>query len=524
MKKSIGYLIGSACVATMLMAADCTAVASSCSRADKPNVVIIYGDDVGYGDVGVYGSKLIPTPNIDRFAEDGLLFTDAHSAASTCSPSRYSMLTGIHAFREGVAILGPTAGMIVPTDVLTLPKLFRQAGYATGIVGKWHLGLGDGVTPIDWNGAVVPGPLEIGFDTSFLVPVTNDRVPSVYLQNHYVRNLDPNDPLYVGNKLRDVRAHPGSTQYPDATENPESITMLPSNHQHTHTVINGIPRLRYMCGGKSALFNDENMADDFMAQTTDFIKQHKDEPFFFIFAAVDVHCPRVPHPRFRGKTTLGARGDAMVQFDWTTGAILDLLEKNGLSENTIVIFSSDNGPVYDDGYSDGTVVVQSTEEVDQGHDASGIWRGGKYLVYEGGTRVPFIIRWPGHIAPGVSDALVNQVDFLASFADLLHIDLPAGEGRDSRNMMPTFLGKEKAGLGYMIEEAQHTTIALRAGDWKFIRPSEHERGRIKERELYNIRLDPSEQNNLVVKSPERADAMEQQLEELIAAPEGLRGQ
>lgn len=505
----------------IMMAAGLAYVAHAAPAAEHPNVVIIYGDDVGYGDVGVYGSKWIPTPHIDQLASEGLMFTDAHSSAATCSPSRYSMLTGKHAFRDGVAILGPTAGLTVPTDVLTLPKMFKQAGYATGVIGKWHLGLGDGVTPIDWNGAVKPGPLEIGFDTSFLVPITNDRVPSVYLQNHHVRNLDVDDPLYVGKRLKEVRAHTESTQYPDGIENPEAITMPASNHQHTHSVINGIPRLRYMCGGKSALFDDQNMADDFMAQTTEFVETHKDEPFFLLFAAVDIHCPRVPHPRFRGKTKLGARGDAMVQFDWSTGAVLALLEKHGLTENTIVIFSSDNGPTYDDGYVDGTVVTQSNEEVDQGHDASGVWRAGKYQVYEGGTRVPFIIKWPGRIQPGVSDALVNQVDFMATFAALLDMPLSDGDAPDSRNMLDTFMGKTKQGVPYMIEEAQHTTIALRAGDWKYIRPSEHPSGRIQSPELYNVRRDPSEQNNLMAQHPEKAEALKLQLKTLMES-DGLR--
>ena len=164
----------------------------------KPNVVIIYGDDVGFGDVGIYGSTLIPTPNIDRLAKEGLLFTDGHCSAATCTPSRYSLLTGVHGFRDGVAILPPNAPLTISTKALTLPKLFQQAGYSTGVVGKWHLGLGEKGTPVDWNGDVKPGPLEIGFDHSFLLPSTNDRVPCVYLEGHRVRNLDPKDPLYVG--------------------------------------------------------------------------------------------------------------------------------------------------------------------------------------------------------------------------------------------------------------------------------------------------------------------------------------
>mgnify|MGYP001824553598 CR=1 FL=1 len=171
---------------------------TSANAADRPNVVIIYGDDVGYGDVGVYGSKLIPTPNIDKLANEGIMFTDGHCSAATCSPSRFSMLTGVHGFRNKVRILAPNAPLIIPQDKITLPKLFKKAGYDTAIVGKWHLGIGDGKTAVDWNGDVKPGPLEVGFDYSFLLPSTNDRVPCVYVENHRVVNHDPEDPIYVG--------------------------------------------------------------------------------------------------------------------------------------------------------------------------------------------------------------------------------------------------------------------------------------------------------------------------------------
>ena len=175
----------------------------------RPNVVIIYGDDVGYGDVGAYGAKMIPTPNIDRLASEGLQFTDAHCTAATCSPSRYSMLTGVHGFRDNVRIMAPNAPLKISTEAMTLPKVFRKAGYETAVIGKWHLGLGDGKTPVDWNGEVKPGPLEVGFTSSFLIPSTNDRVPCVYLDNYRVLNLDPKDPLFVGKE-----AVPGSTAYP----------------------------------------------------------------------------------------------------------------------------------------------------------------------------------------------------------------------------------------------------------------------------------------------------------------------
>ncbi len=489
------------------------------ANTEKPNVIIIYGDDVGFGDIGAYGSKMIPTPNIDRLAAEGLRFTDGHCAAATCSPSRYSMLTGIHGFRDGVSILPPNAPLSISTEILTLPKLFQMAGYTTGVVGKWHLGIGAKDVPTDWNGDVKPGPMEIGFKKSFLLPSTNDRVPCVYLDGHRVVNHDPNDLIYVGRKLADVQKE-GSTQYPDGKTNREAMTYYQSTHGHDHSVIGGIGRIGYMSGGKKALWNDETMADVFVEQAKKFIAESKDEPFFLYFASQDIHVPRAPHPRFKGKTELGYRGDAMVQFDWSTGEIMKALEKHGLTENTIVIFSSDNGPVYDDGYDDGTTVKTSEEEKDRGHDGSGIYRGGKYQIYEGGTRVPFIIRWPAKIKPGTSGALVNQVDFIASFADLLNIDLHGNVAPDSRNMLKAFLGEDSDGLPFMIEEAGKRGRALRVGDWKYIGEGPA-KNKGKGAELYNLADDPSEQNNIIAKHPEKAAAMAKQLTELMEA-DGVR--
>ena len=494
---------------------------ASWAAKEKPNVVIIYGDDVGYGDVGAYGGKMIPTPNIDRLAAEGLLFTDGHCAASTCTPSRFSLLTGIHGFRHNARVLPPDAPLIVPLDKLTLPKMFKRAGYHTGVIGKWHLGIGDGHTPVDWNGDVRPGPIEVGFDFSFLLPSTNDRVPCVFVLNHRVLNLDPNDPLYVGRKLAEVQK-PGSTPYPDGQTNRDAMTVYKSSHGHDNSVINGIGRIGYMSGGKSALWNDETIADVFVEQARAYFAAHKNEPFFLYFASQDIHVPRVPHPRFRGKTGLGPRGDAMVQFDWTVGEILKSLEENGLAENTIVVFSSDNGPVYDDGYEDGTTIHTSMGENDRGHDGSGIWRGGKYQIFEGGTRVPFIVRWPKQIKPGTSDALVNQIDLLASFADLLDITLDEGDAADSRNTLSAFLGEDLKGLEFMIEES--FALALRHKTWKFTKPTNPKwpgnRPPI-ERALYDLGSDPGETNNVIGDHPEVADMMEAQLAKMVQA-EGLR--
>lgn len=482
------------------------------SHASKPNVIIIYGDDVGYGDVGAYGSEMIPTPYIDELAEGGLRFTDGHCSAATCTPSRYSMLTGVHGFRDGINILAPNAPLTISTDILTLPKLFQQAGYTTGVVGKWHLGIGAKSVPTDWNGVVKPGPLEVGFDHSFLLPSTNDRVPCVYLDGHHVVDLDPNDPLFVG-KSKQAVDRPGSTAYPDAKKNKKAMTYYQSTHGHNHSVINGIGRIGYMAGGKSALWDDETMTDVFVEKANQFIAKNKDEPFFLYFASQSIHVPRAPNKRFQGATELGYRGDAMVEFDWAVGELMKTLKKYGIAENTIVIFSSDNGPVYDDGYADETVVKKSTEESDRGHDGSGVYRAGKYQIYEGGTRVPFIIRWPARIEAGVSDGLVNQIDFIASFAELLELDLPANEARDSRSTLKTFLGDVAEGHELMIEEA--SILALRQGDWKYIeKQKKFWAGSAQPPMLYNLFEDPSETTNLIEQYPERAAAMAKKLEEM----------
>lgn len=499
------------------------AVESKAATQERPNVVIIYGDDVGYGDVGVYGSKMIPTPHIDKLASEGLVFTDGHCSAATCSPSRFSMLTGLHGFRKGVTILPPGAPLSIPTEAYTLPDLFKQAGYTTGVIGKWHLGLGKRGVQTDWNGDVKPGPLEIGFDTSYLLPSTNDRVPCVYLNGHRVVNLDSNDPLYVGNSKAKVD-RPGSTAYPDGKKSTSAMTYYQSTHGHNNSVINGIGRIGYMAGGKSALWNDETMADVLVNQAKVYIAANKDKPFFLYFASQDIHVPRAPHPRFKGKTGLGYRGDAMVQFDWSTGEILKALEEYGLTENTIVIFSSDNGPVYDDGYDDGTTVKTSSEESDRGHDGSGVYRGGKYQIFEGGTRVPFIVRWPARIESGTTDALVNQIDFLGSFAVLLKMELPEGQALDSRDTLSAFLGQDGIGLPYMIEEAG-SRRALRQGEFKYIaaakRKVRKDRGAGPEAALYNLNDDPGEQKNIIAEYPEKAASMEKLLQELMDA-EGLR--
>ncbi|MGC6506277.1 MAG: sulfatase family protein [Coraliomargaritaceae bacterium] len=490
------------------------------AQAKKPNVVIIYGDDIGYGDVGAYGSEKIPTPHIDALAANGLLFTDGHCSAATCSPSRFSMLTGKHGFRSKVSILAPNAPLAIPVDSYTLADLFKEADYQTAVIGKWHLGLGSEENPADWNAEVKPGPLEIGFDYSFLLPSTNDRVPCVYLENYKVINYDPKDPIYIGFSAKEVNRD-GSTEYPDGKKDREAMTYYPSSHGHNHSVIQGIGRIGYMAGGKEALWDDETMADVFVEKTRLYIRTHKDKPFFLFFSSQDIHVPRTPHPRFQGTTELSYRGDAMVQFDWSVGQIVDALRENDLLEDTIIILSSDNGPTYDDGYVDGTTAKTSTADNDRGHYAAGPYRGGKYQIYEGGTRVPFIISWPNKIEHGKSDAMVNQIDFLSSFASFLDIQLPEGSAVDSRNTMDAFLGQSPEGLPFMVEEAVKA-LALRKGDWKYIEHQSKKYGtKPAEPELYNLREDKSEANNRIQQYPKKAKSMAEQLQSIVQS-KGIR--
>ncbi len=495
-------------------------LSSASEPAAKPNVVIIYADDVGYGDVGAYGATLIPTPNLDQMVKDGLMFTNGHCSAATCTPSRFSLLTGIHAFRHGVNILPPDAPMTIKPDMFTLPQLFKKAGYQTAVIGKWHLGIGDGVRPVDWNADVKPGPLEIGFDYSFLLPSTNDRVPCVYVENHRVVGLDPSDPLFVGQKPDGVTC----TEYPDGVTNPEAMTYYKSTHGHNNSVINGIGRIGTQYGGKSALWNDETMADEFIKQAKKYIaSRKKDQPFFLYFSSQDIHVPRAPHPRFKGISKLSYRGDAMVQLDWAAGEIIKSLNDNGFTDNTIVIFSSDNGPVYDDGYADGTTVHTSTKEMDNGHDGSGPYRGGKYQIFEGGTRVPLIIKWPGKIQPGKSDALVNQIDFMASFATMLGIKLDDNQGIDSRDIFSTLVGKDNQGLEYSITEA-HSKVAIRKGTWKFIKTLSKQKDKKQNQgaNLFNLANDIEEKKNLLKDQPEIATELENLLDSIIQADRGIR--
>jgi arylsulfatase A-like enzyme len=284
--------------ALLLMFASCF-VYYGFAQTNKPNVIIINADDLGYGDVSCYGATKIQTPNIDALAAHGIRFTNAHSSAATCTPSRYSLITGKYAWRKkGTGILPGDAALIIPTNEITLPKVFKQAGYATAVVGKWHLGLGNDVQK-NWNAPVKPGPNEVGFDYSFIFPATADRVPTVFLENHDVVALDKNDTIEV-----DYKNKIGNE--PTGKEHPELLKMPASPGQgHDQTIVNGIGRIGYMSGGKKARWTDEELAPTFLSKAKQFIEENKDHPFFLYYALNEPHVPRMPATMFKNKSLLG---------------------------------------------------------------------------------------------------------------------------------------------------------------------------------------------------------------------------
>jgi len=482
---------------------------TQCSTVkERPNIIIIYADDLGYGDVGCYGAKRIQTPNIDRLAKEGIRFTEAYSTAATCTPSRYSLLMGEYAWRQkGTGIARGDAALIIDPEKLTLPEVLGQAGYTCGVVGKWHLGLGKDKP--DWNGEIKPGPLEIGFNYSFLIPATGDRVPCVYVENHHVVGLDASDPIEVSFAEK-VGEEPTGISNAD-------LLKVKADRQHSDTIINGISRIGHMSGGKSARWIDEDMADVITGKAVSFIERKKSNPFFLYFPLHDIHVPRMPHKRFVGKTDMGPRGDAIVQADWCVGEILKTLDRLDLAENTLVIFSSDNGPVLNDGYQD-----QAVEKVGD-HKIAGPLRGGKYSSFEGGTRIPFLVRWLNRIKPGESNALVSQVDFFATFAQLTGQKIDPWDAIDSINVLSAILGTSKKGRDHLVQEAIGGNLSLRMKEWKYIVPGKGskmiwnkgiESGRNEEPQLYDLVKDIGETQNLVREYPDVLSEMKDLMKQL----------
>lgn len=427
----------------------------------KPNIIVLVADDLGYGDLSCYGATRVSTPTVDSLAANGVRMTNMHACASTSTPSRYALLTGEYPFRRtGTDVAAGNAGMIIKPGQTTVADLMHRAGYATAAIGKWHLGLGSRTAAQDWNGAIDLTPRDLGFDYHYIMAATADRVPCVYIENGRVANYDASAPISVSYQ------HNFEGE-PTGRNNPELLTKLRPSHGHDMSIVNGISRIGYMKGGGRALWRDESIADSIVSHAIGFIDSHRATPFFMYLCTNDVHVPRMPHERFRGKSVMGLRGEAIMQFDWTVRQITDALRQRGIDRNTLIIITSDNGPVLDDGYQDRAIELCGT------HKPSGPYRSGKYSAYEGGSAVPFIVYWPEGAAQGMtSDALGSLIDMPASLASLSDVALQPAETHDSQNHISTWLGRDTRPRDYAISMASNRSLTLRTQHYKYISPSD----------------------------------------------------
>ncbi len=477
-------------------------VTTSCSEKSvktthKPNIIVILADDLGYGDVSAYGATTVSTPNIDRLANEGVCFSNGYATSATSTPSRYALFTGSYPWKnENAKILPGDAPLLIDVDQFTMPKMLQSAGYKTAAIGKWHLGMGMG--NINWNETVTPGANQIGFDYSCLIAATNDRVPTVFVENGDVVGLEKDDPIEVNYEYN-------YGDQPTGLENPELLKMQWA-HGHNGTIVNGIPRIGYMKGGDNAKWIDEDMADYFVGKVKNFLDESDDKPFFLYYGLHQPHVPRTPNSRFAGKTTMGPRGDALMEADWCVGEVIAKLEEEGLLENTLIFFSSDNGPVLNDGYKDGAAELLGE------HDPMGGLRGGKYSLFDAATHVPFFVYWKGTIEPIESSALISQLDIVESVATLLGLETP--EGLDSEDHLEAFMGESTVARREYVVEASGR-LAYRRGDYILIPPFEgsernetgNELGNVKFFSLYNVAENPDQQVEISALKPELTEEL-----------------
>ncbi|MEM1294479.1 MAG: sulfatase-like hydrolase/transferase [Verrucomicrobiota bacterium] len=486
---------------------------------EKPNVILMFADDLGYGDVGCYGATKVATPNIDRLAAEGRRFTDAHSASAVCTPSRYGLLTGEYPSRKG--IWGPcshTQPLLIDTKKLTLGQLFKNEDYATAVIGKWHLGFGEGKT--DWNKPLRPGPLELGFDYYFGIPKVNSGFPYVYVENDRIVGYDPEDPLVYGKP-----PFSKTTTYPEATAGRKSANKF-SGAKEAHEI-----------------YDDERTGTLLTEKAVTWIEANKEKPFFLYFPTPNIHHPFTPADQFKGTSEAGLYGDFIHEFDWMVGELMKCLEKNGLTENTLIIVTSDNGGMFNFG---------GQHAFDQGHRINGDLLGFKFGVWEGGHRVPFIAKWPGKIEAGTtSDQLISGIDMLATFAALTEQEVEAEQLADSINVLPAFVDDPETSLRetLLLCPNKRSHLSLRQGKWVYIPAqggggftggvgvhagggpkavtavgspnSDIADGEVKSgapaAQLYDLEADVSQTTNVILEHPEVAEKMKAALAEYAPA-------
>ncbi len=455
-------------------------VNTSCTQlsveAKKPNIIFIMADDLGYGDLGCYGATMIRTPNIDKLAESGMRFTDAHSSAAVCTPTRYSILTGRYSWRgrlkKEVLWCGYTLSLIEPGRK-TIGNMMQESGYKTAQIGKWHLGWED-EEPVDYSkGYLGRGPKELGFDYSFVTAAAHNLSPIVFVENHKIMSgLIPLD--------RHV-------YYPDFLEGP-----IPERLQKWHDEKDLGPLMI------ADDWQPELVDQIYTEKSIDFINRHVEQnnkqPFYLHLTPEAPHRPNIVPDFMKGTSDAGIRGDHIQMFDWMVGEIMNTLEKLGIDHNTLVIVTSDNGPT---GGRDGVFA----------HKAAGALRGYKGGLYEGGHRVPFIAHWPGKIEPGSeSDILICLSDMMASFAALLNYQLEENMGEDSFNVLPAFFGEQHEIRETIINRDYHGNLSLRKGPWKLIGE-----------ELYNLDVDLEESHDMAQENPEIVENLKDLLQKQIAA-------
>ena len=479
----------------------------------KPNIILLVADDLGYGDLSCYGATRIQTPTVDSLARHGVRFTNMHACASTSTPSRYALLTGQYPFRRtGTDVAAGNAGMIIQPEQTTVADLMHRAGYATAAIGKWHLGLGSQTAAQDWNGQLDCTPRDLGFDYHYIMAATADRVPCVYIENGRVANYDASAPIEVSYRQPFAGEPTGRTH-------PHLLTKLRPSHGHDQSIVNGISRIGYMKGGGKALWTDETIADSILAHALSFIEAHRSEPFFMYLCTNDIHVPRMPHERFRGKSAMGLRGEAILQFDWTVQQLTAELRRRNLDRNTLLIITSDNGPVLDDGYADQAIELAGS------HRPGGPWRGGKYSSFEAGSAVPFIVCWPEGVKGGrTSDALASLIDVPATLAALAGVEVKEGDAPDSENHLSTWLGRDKHPRDFALSMAANRNVVLRTQRYKYIAPSDGgpiitwgpkiETGNSREPQLYDLSRSRYEQDNLAGSKPKVLQRLQQLWEKL----------
>ena len=458
------------------------------AQGEKPNIVFIMADDLGIGDVSCYGATMIETPEIDKLASQGIRFDNFYTAGATCTPTRYSVLTGRYSFRsQEIATDNWKRYLLLDPNDMSLAAVFKQKGYKTAAIGKWHQGYGTTQKP-DWAGILKPGPLELGFDYHWGLPSNHNDQTRGYVENHKLFGLDPNTPYKSANRDKE-----------------EPVQGLLFERE------------------------DDNVNALLTERAMDFIRSNKDEPFFLYFTPTIAHTHITPHSNFRGTSEAGQYGDFVQELDYYVGKIMALLEELDLSENTVLIFTSDNGGQLNDHHSagKGLKLADESNEVrlkaksakttarEMGHKTNLDFRDGKASPYEGGFRVPLIVRWPGITTAGTtSNRLVCSADFLATFASIINVETPETSGEDSFSFIDVLNNNKVSEPRTNVALFSKRARSYVDGNWKLVDFSYGVENPKDKYELFNLAVDPAEANDLATKEPKQLALMREKLRQI----------